>query len=221
MIIFRLQRGRLQRKNIRSFKPGPTACATSIITESSPLSLFRVLFDKAILRNIRKWIVAEAHCVSGRMNWNMTLDELEKFIGLVIAKGILEQRGLPVESLWDTTWWCLMFNKTLSRSRFKEIMRFLLFAVKSERRKRVILASFAWFPRCGNLLLRTLRRRMCLVLTLQMTNNYFHVRLDAGLFNTYRINLKSLESTSGWQLMWIQNTIAFRIWGKIRAGILL
>ena len=34
----------------------------------------------------------------------MTLDELNKFIGLVIARGILGQRGLPVESLWDTTW---------------------------------------------------------------------------------------------------------------------
>ena len=53
----------------------------------------------------------------------MTLDELDKFIGLVIARGILGQRGLPVEScviqpgcqkfvgynlgvksLWDTTW---------------------------------------------------------------------------------------------------------------------
>ena len=34
----------------------------------------------------------------------MTLDELDKFIGLVIARGILGQRGIPVESLWDTTW---------------------------------------------------------------------------------------------------------------------
>ena len=29
----------------------------------------------------------------------MTLNELDKFIGLVIARGILGQRGLPVESL--------------------------------------------------------------------------------------------------------------------------
>ena len=34
----------------------------------------------------------------------MTLDELDKFIGLVIARRILGQRGLPMESLWDTTW---------------------------------------------------------------------------------------------------------------------
>ena len=34
----------------------------------------------------------------------MTLDELEKLIGLVIARESLGQRGLPVESLWDRTW---------------------------------------------------------------------------------------------------------------------
>ena len=44
-----------------------------------------------------------------------------------------------------------MFNKTLSRRRFKEIMRFLCFHVKSERRQRVILdkfclASSLWKP---------------------------------------------------------------------------
>ena len=76
------------------------------------------------------------------MNWDMTLDDLDKFIGLVIARGILGQRDLPVESLWDTTWGCSMFNKTLSRCRFKEIMRFLRFDVKSERRQRVILDKF-------------------------------------------------------------------------------
>ena len=54
MAISHEQRGRLQQQNILSFKPGPTAFVTSIITESIPLSLFRVLFNKAMLRNIRK-----------------------------------------------------------------------------------------------------------------------------------------------------------------------
>ena len=84
-----------------SFKPGPTAFATSRLTKSSPLSSFWVVFDEAMLRNIRKCTVAEAHSVSGRMNWDMTLNELDKFIGLVIARAILGQRGLPVERLWD------------------------------------------------------------------------------------------------------------------------
>ena len=95
-----------------------------------------------MLRNIRKCTVAEAHRVFGRMNWDMTLDELDKFIGLVIARAILGQRGLPVKCLWITTWGYSMFNKTLSRRRFKEIMRFLCFHVKSKRRQRVILDKF-------------------------------------------------------------------------------
>ena len=49
-----VQRGRLQQQNILSFKPGPTAFAISRIIESSPLSSFCVLFDEAMLRNIRK-----------------------------------------------------------------------------------------------------------------------------------------------------------------------
>ena len=153
LAISHVQRGRLQQKNILSFKSAfaasVSAFATNKITESSPLSSF----DEAMLRNtcIRKCTVAEVHRVSDRMNWDMTIDELDKFIGLVIARRILGQRGFPVESLWDATWACSMFNKTLSRRRFKKIMRLLRFHVKSERRQRVILdkfclASSLWKP---------------------------------------------------------------------------
>ena len=47
LVIPLVQRGRLQQQNKLSFKPGPAAFATSIITESSPLSSFRGLFDEA------------------------------------------------------------------------------------------------------------------------------------------------------------------------------
>ena len=86
-----------------------------------------------MVRNIRKSTVTEAHLVSDRMNWDVTLDELDKYIELVIARGILGQRGLPEESLRDTTWGCPVFNRILSRSSFKDIMRFLSLDVKSER----------------------------------------------------------------------------------------
>ena len=136
------QRGRLQQQNILNFKPSPTAYATSRIIESSPLLSFRVLFDEAMLRSIKKCAVAEAHCVLGRTNWDVTLDELDKFIGLLIAGEILGERGLPLESLWNSSWGCTMFNNTLSRNRFKEIMRFLRFDIKSDRRQRVVLDEF-------------------------------------------------------------------------------
>ena len=115
-----VEHGHLQQQNILSFKPGPTAFATSRIMESSPLSSFRVLFDEAMLRNIRKCTVAEANRISDKINWDVMLDELDKFIGLVIVQGILGQRDLPMESLWESTWGFPMFNNTLSRQRFKE-----------------------------------------------------------------------------------------------------
>ena len=102
--------------------------------ESSPLSFFRVLFDEAMLRNIRKCTVVEARCNSDKINWDMTLDELDKFIGLIIARETSRQRDLPVESLWESAWVFPMFNNILSRHRFKKIMRFLRFDVKSDKR---------------------------------------------------------------------------------------
>ena len=137
-----MQRGRLQQQNILNFKPRPTAHATSRIIESSPFLSFRVLFDKAMLRSIKKCTVAEAHRVLGETNWDVTLDELDKFIGLIIARGISGERGMPLEGLWDSSWEYPMFNKTLSRNRFKEIMRFLRFKITSDRRQRVVLDKF-------------------------------------------------------------------------------
>ena len=89
-----------------------------------------------MLRNVRKCTVTEAHRFSDGKIWDLTLHELDKFIGLIIARGILGQRGLPVESLWDTTWVCKMFKKLLSIYIFKKIMRFLRFHMKRDGDKR-------------------------------------------------------------------------------------
>ena len=51
--------------------------------ESSPLSSFRNLFDEVRLRNIRKCTVVEIRCISDKIKWDVTLDELDKFIGLI------------------------------------------------------------------------------------------------------------------------------------------
>ena len=74
---------------------------------------FRVFFDEAMLRNIRKRTVAEAHRFSEEKKWNVTLDELDKFIGQIIARRILGHICLRLESLWDTTCVCKVFKKLL------------------------------------------------------------------------------------------------------------
>jgi len=37
------------------------------------------------------------------INWNVTLHELDKFIGLIITERVLGKRGLPCSSLWNTS----------------------------------------------------------------------------------------------------------------------
>ena len=98
-----VQRGRSQQQSILSFKRGPTAFVTNRIINCSPLRFFCVLFDGTMLRNMRKCTIGEAHCISDIVNWDMTLDELEKFIGVDVVRGILGQRHLSEESLWEST----------------------------------------------------------------------------------------------------------------------
>ena len=146
--------------------------------EGSPQSFFCVLFDEAMLRNIKKCTVVEARCISDKINWDVTLDELNKFIGLITASGTLGQRVLPVESLWESAWTLPMFNNTLSRHIFEKIMQFLRFDAKSDKHERVIHDNFSGFF-VMEPFLRTGKWGMYLALTLLLTSNYFHVRLDA------------------------------------------
>ena len=46
--------GQLQSHNIPRFQPGPTSYSTSRIDTDSPVSSFPILFDKPMLRNIKK-----------------------------------------------------------------------------------------------------------------------------------------------------------------------
>ena len=78
------------------------------------------------------------------MNWDTTRDEQDKFIGLVIARAILGQRGLPVKSLLITTWGCLMFKQNSVKTQIQAKNEFFCFHVKSERRQRVILDNFCF-----------------------------------------------------------------------------
>ena len=85
---FYVQRGRLQQQIIINFKPGPTAYATSRIIESSQLSSFRV----CLTTRVRKCTVVEAHCILDETNRDVTLDKLDRFIGLIIARRIAGER---------------------------------------------------------------------------------------------------------------------------------
>ena len=55
---------------------------------------------------VQKCTISEAQRVTGDVNWNVTLHELDKFIDLIITRGVLGQMGLPYSSLFNTSWGC-------------------------------------------------------------------------------------------------------------------
>jgi len=120
--------------------------------------------------------VPNARRICDSTNWNATLGNPEKFHELVIARGIQEQLGLLLDSSGDTYWYCLMFNKTLSRSKFG-CMRCYCFDVKRERRKnlfcQILFASIKW-----NSLQRHLSESNCLSHASQLRSTYFQLDTD-------------------------------------------
>ena len=118
-------------------RPRPTAYAASHIISDSSSSSFRIFFNEPMLRNYQKCTIAEAQRVMGDPNWRIFLDDLEKFLGLIIARGVIGGRTLPILSMWKRLWGCTLFSKTMPRHRFLEIMKYLRFDLKSERRRNL------------------------------------------------------------------------------------
>ena len=96
--------GQLQQHNIVRSNAGPTSYFTSSIIRGSPLSSFRILFNEPMLRNIQKRTISEAHCVTGNNSWTVTLDEMDKFTELIVARGVSGDRTFPIKSIWDKYW---------------------------------------------------------------------------------------------------------------------
>ena len=135
--------GRLQYHNILRFQLGPTSYFTSRVDTDRLVSWFRILFGKPMLRNIKKSTVEEGRRRTGDHTWDVSLHELDKFIELVVARGVIEGRNFPQKSFWGKSWGCQMFSQTMPRDRFIEIMRFLRFDLKTERRRNFLQDEFA------------------------------------------------------------------------------
>ena len=136
-------------------KTDPTGCArfppkslqndysSTIFLESvqdlhhTSLSSFHILFNEPVLRNTQKCITAEEHCVTGNNSWTVTLDKLDKPMKLIVARGPIGGRNLPIKSMRDKFWGCPFFNATMPRWIFLEIMRYLRCNLKTERRRNL------------------------------------------------------------------------------------
>ena len=91
--------GRMQKQNVVKIRPGPTANSVSGVNLNDPLSSLRIFINEPMLRNIQKCTEAEAQQVTRNPNWTITLEDLEKFIGLIIARRATGGRNLPIKSM--------------------------------------------------------------------------------------------------------------------------
>lgn len=110
------------------------------------------------MKHIQHCTEIEARQRSGDNDWKLSLDELDAFISLLYIRGALHAKGLSIDALWSTKWGGRYFNETMSRNRFKEIMRYLRFDVKSTRSQRLVndrftLVSEVWNSFIENCLL--------------------------------------------------------------------
>ena len=141
----------LQQHNIVRIRAGSTSYSTSRIIRGSLLSSFHIFFNELMLRNIQKCTTAEARRATGNNSWTVALDELDKFVELIVARGVKGERTLRMKSMWKKSWGRPLFNASMPRWRFLEIIKYLRLDLKTERRRNLeedkfCLAFCLWNP---------------------------------------------------------------------------
>ena len=103
---------------------------------------FRTFIDEQMTDLILRYTnahAAEIKLKSQRFNWNndLSVTELEAFIGLLILAGVQRCKNQALRELWDEQWGFPVFRTTMSYNRFIDILRALRFDDQSTRQERV------------------------------------------------------------------------------------
>ncbi|KAJ3598661.1 hypothetical protein NHX12_002166 [Muraenolepis orangiensis] len=133
-------RGRAREASITREPPGPTPHAKDSIT--NPLSSLLCLLDTEMWGQILKYTQAEADRNNADM-FNVTMDQLKAFVGLVYLRGITGGKSQKLEDFWSAEMGNPVFKETMFRQKFRDIMRYLRFDDKSTRAARLLEDKFA------------------------------------------------------------------------------
>lgn len=135
--------GRMAQHNILKEVSGPTQYARRRIKEESVATAFHLLMDEGMIRHIQNCTQNEARHRLQDNSWTVSMDEIYAFVAILYARGTYGASKLDLKKLWDKTWGPSFFKDTMTRDRFREIMRFLRFDVKSTRSQRLEYDKFA------------------------------------------------------------------------------
>jgi hypothetical protein len=145
------RRGPVRAENVFRQASGPSFKAKrDIQNDETAMSALSLIVNEQMLRKIQRYTIAEAEGRTGN-GWIFTLEELECFIGLLYARGIMGAKNIPLHELWTEKWGNNIFRKTMPRDRFKEILRYIRFDEKTSRSARLENDKFALFSEIWNL----------------------------------------------------------------------
>lgn len=116
----------------------PTAEARASV--SSRLQSFLSFISLDMLCLIQEWTVQHARQTE-QDHWSMDPPELMAFIAVVILRGVIKVPSL--HDSWSSNLGNPLITKTMTRNRFKDIMRHLRFDDMSTRRQRAEADRFA------------------------------------------------------------------------------
>ena len=141
--------GRISQHNILKDIPGPTSFAKRNITESDNISALNLFIDSYIIDHIVKCTEIEARLKLNCQDWKTSREEIYQLIAIMYARGLLA-KGHPVDQIWSKTWGIKFFSDTMSRNRYKQLLRFIRFDIRSTRSERLATDKFALFSTIWN-----------------------------------------------------------------------
>ena len=80
------------------------------------------MFSDVIFQNIQNCAISEAQLVTGNVNWNVTLDELDEFTTSLLLEVCHDKRACLTLVCEISFGWCPVFSNTLSSNYFMEII---------------------------------------------------------------------------------------------------
>ena len=135
--------------NFMKANSGPTSYAKNCIVDGNPISAFHMLIDESLIKHIKDCTETEAQSQLGTSNWAISVEELYAVIGIMYARGTVA-KGQELDQLWSKQWGSAYFKNTMSRNRFREILKFIRFDMKSTRPVKLKTDKFAFISHVWN-----------------------------------------------------------------------
>ena len=149
-----LTAGRIGQHNVLKECPGPTAIPKWKIMPDNKFSSFSLLIDNFTIEHIIQCTEIEAQTKLSNPEWKVSKEEIYALIAVMYARGVLA-KGQPVDMVWSKKWGVPIIAELMSRNRYKELLKYLRFDVRTSRSERVKTDKFALFSHVWNRFIET------------------------------------------------------------------